>query len=99
VNAAQTAMSWSGVSAAATDRDHSHNLWEWPPAGPFSFHVVDIGNIVEAFLNLPADYLQFIRAEGQTLQKFDRHVGQTRQSGTSFLSFAPFDCRRALANP
>jgi hypothetical protein len=40
-----------------------------------AYFVVDIGNIVEAFLNLPADYLQFFRAEGQTVQKFYWHVG------------------------
>src|SRR5258708_33805669 len=36
---------------------------------------VDLGDVVEALLNLPADYLQFFRAEGQAAQKFDRRVG------------------------
>jgi hypothetical protein len=53
-------------------------------SGDAECFVVDIGDIVEAFLNLTADYLQFFWTEGQTVQKFDRHMGLTRDLGRLF---------------
>src|SRR5712671_1542482 len=39
-----------------------------------AYLVVDLGDVVEAFLNLPADHLELLRAEGPTVHEFDWHT-------------------------
>ena len=42
-----------------------------------AYFVIDGGDDLGALLDLSADYFQFLRAEGLTVQKFDWHVSQT----------------------
>jgi hypothetical protein len=48
------------------------------PSDDAAYFVVDLGDVVEAFLDLLADHLELFRAKRAAVQKFHWHIGPTR---------------------
>ena len=49
-----------------------------------TYFVIDGSDDLKAFLDLPADYFKFLRAERATVQEFHRHGNLTGELGPSF---------------